>query len=88
MVLKYLLRKGSSSNDAVEQMQDQFHNEGMTEQFLLDKLDQIPPASEDASQLRATVNGIMAIFTPCPVLRTILTQESIKATFVKNPLNI
>lgn len=62
--LKYLPRKGSSYSDAVKQLHDQFHNEEMNVQFLLDKLNRIPQASENASQLSAMVNDIMATISP------------------------
>uniref|UniRef100_A0A7I4Y6K3 Integrase catalytic domain-containing protein n=1 Tax=Haemonchus contortus TaxID=6289 RepID=A0A7I4Y6K3_HAECO len=62
--LKFLPRKGSSYQDAVKQLHDQFHNEELNVKLLLEQLDRIPQSSENASQLRATVNDIMAIIAP------------------------
>ncbi|KHJ98740.1 Tas retrotransposon peptidase A16 [Oesophagostomum dentatum] len=62
--LKYLPRVGSSYSDAIKQLKDQFQNKEMDVQFLLNALSQIPQSSESPSQLRATVNDVMAIITP------------------------
>ncbi|RCN49045.1 hypothetical protein ANCCAN_04922 [Ancylostoma caninum] len=61
--LKYYPRKGSSYTDAITQLHEQFHNEEMNTKLLLEQLDKIPQSSKDATQLRATVNGSMAILT-------------------------
>ncbi|KAK6041229.1 hypothetical protein COOONC_21265 [Cooperia oncophora] len=62
--LKYIPRKGSSYQDAVKQLHDQFHNEELNVKLLLEQLDKIPQSSEKASQLRATANDIMAVIAP------------------------
>ncbi|EPB77219.1 Tas retrotransposon peptidase A16 [Ancylostoma ceylanicum] len=62
--LKFIPRKGSCYNDAVKQLQEQFHNQDMNVKLLLDQLEKIPQSTEDAFHLRATVNDLMAIITP------------------------
>ncbi|RCN42635.1 hypothetical protein ANCCAN_11386 [Ancylostoma caninum] len=62
--LKFLPRKGSSYNDAEKQLKEQFENKELNVKLLLEQLERIPPFSEDASQLRATVKDIMAVITP------------------------
>ncbi|KAK6016800.1 hypothetical protein OSTOST_17710 [Ostertagia ostertagi] len=62
--LKFIPRKGSSYQDAVKQLHDQFHNEELNVKLLLEQLDKIPQSSENASQLRATLNDVMAIIAP------------------------
>ncbi|KAK6009927.1 Tas retrotransposon peptidase A16, partial [Ostertagia ostertagi] len=49
---------------AVKQLHDQFHNEELNVKLLLEQLDKIPQSSENASQLRATLNDVMAIIAP------------------------
>ncbi|EYB89088.1 hypothetical protein Y032_0236g3212 [Ancylostoma ceylanicum] len=77
--LKFLPRKGSSYNDAKKQLKEQFENEELNVKLLLEQLERIPPSTEDASQLRATINDIMAIITPLSRSETHIDAREYKA---------
>ncbi|CAJ0590328.1 unnamed protein product [Cylicocyclus nassatus] len=77
--LKYLPRKGSSYKNAVLQLKEQFQNNELNVKLLLQQLDSIPTSSNDAMQLRTTLNDLMAVIVPLSRAETHIDAREYKS---------